>query len=334
MHPLRDHREDAGLTQADLAARAGVSRQLVSAVEAGRHQPRVDAALALARALGVDVATLFGRREQPVDVLTGAPPTPGSVVRTGRVGDLAVVARARVGEDGFEVADAVVGEDGRLEELAGLRPGPVVAGCEPGLVVLEGLLRQAGRGAVGVPAGSAAAAAALAAGRVHAAVVHGPLGRTLPVPPAGTVRRGLATWRTGLAAPTDLARGWWRDALAGRLEVVEREPGAGVQRELERARTAAPGRGPAPVVATHLAAARTAVARGSAGVTIEPAALAVGAAFHPLSVHVAELWVAGDHVDDPGVQELLGLLASRSFRRRLDAVGGYDLSACGTAVAA
>ena len=56
---LHEHRLARGLTQAELAARAGVSRQLVVAVETGVNRPAVDAALGLARALGTTVEELF-----------------------------------------------------------------------------------------------------------------------------------------------------------------------------------------------------------------------------------------------------------------------------------
>jgi DNA-binding transcriptional ArsR family regulator/DNA-binding XRE family transcriptional regulator len=48
-----------GLTQAQLAELAGVSRQLVGAVEADRHLPRVDAAVRLAAALSTTVEELL-----------------------------------------------------------------------------------------------------------------------------------------------------------------------------------------------------------------------------------------------------------------------------------
>ncbi|MBV9534199.1 MAG: helix-turn-helix transcriptional regulator, partial [Solirubrobacterales bacterium] len=56
---LRERRLQCGLSQTELAARAGVSRQLVAAVEAGRNTPAVDAALRLARALATTVEELF-----------------------------------------------------------------------------------------------------------------------------------------------------------------------------------------------------------------------------------------------------------------------------------
>jgi transcriptional regulator with XRE-family HTH domain len=57
---LRVEREKQHLTQTELALAAGVSRGLVSAVEGGRQNPGVDAALAIANVLGLPVELLFG----------------------------------------------------------------------------------------------------------------------------------------------------------------------------------------------------------------------------------------------------------------------------------
>ncbi len=307
-----------------------MSRQLVGAVEAGRHLPRIDAALALADALGVDVGVLFRPGSDPVDVLTGRPPRDGTLVRIGRVGGLTVTAPVRVGADGWDVADGVV-EEGRLVGFGRTAPGPVVAGCEPGLAVIEGLLRERGRGAVAVAASSAAAVRALRAGRIHIAVVHGP---TLSSPAEPEVARfRLTSWQVGLAAPPDADDRWWQAALAGGTPVVQREGGAGVQQAFLRAVGSPSAEIPGPRVATHLEAARRAVLAGLPAVTIEPAALAVGALFHPLELHQAEMWVRVEHVGVRPVAEALDVVADRRFRRRLEGVGGYDLTGMGTRVA-
>lgn len=331
MSSLRRARTAAGLSQAELAARAGVSRQLVGAAEAGRHVPRVDAALAISRALHVDVTALFGTGSRPLDWRTGAVPEEGAVVRVGRVRDQLVTAPSRLGQDGWDVADAVI-EDGALHRLGALADGPVIGGCEPGLELLERLLREDGIGAVSVSCSNAVALAALTAGRLHAAVIHAPTSAH-PVPSVGdVVRYRLASWAVGLAAPAASPRGWWQEALAGRRTVVQREPGAGVQRTFEAARTGAES-APGPQAAGHLEAARMAIATGDPAVTIEPAAIAVGAHFHPLDVHEAQLWVAHDVRDGSAVEAAMQVLLGGRFRSRLSAVGGYDLAACGTRVA-
>lgn len=57
--PLRVYRVAAGLTQAGLAARAGLTRITVSALERGENAPRLATAQALSRALNTDVSALF-----------------------------------------------------------------------------------------------------------------------------------------------------------------------------------------------------------------------------------------------------------------------------------
>ncbi|MGH2842191.1 MAG: helix-turn-helix transcriptional regulator, partial [Solirubrobacteraceae bacterium] len=63
--PVRARRAQLGMTQAQLAAAAGVSRQLVAAVEVGVNTPAVDAALRLAQALRCPAERLFGRDARP-----------------------------------------------------------------------------------------------------------------------------------------------------------------------------------------------------------------------------------------------------------------------------
>jgi putative transcriptional regulator len=58
---VRRARQLAGLTQAELAAAAGVTRQTIVAVEAGDYAPSVYLALALADRLHVSVEELFGK---------------------------------------------------------------------------------------------------------------------------------------------------------------------------------------------------------------------------------------------------------------------------------
>ena len=56
---IREEREALGWTQADLAARIGVSRKTVNTVENGVFVPSTVIALNLAAALNVPVETLF-----------------------------------------------------------------------------------------------------------------------------------------------------------------------------------------------------------------------------------------------------------------------------------
>jgi putative transcriptional regulator len=56
-------RERLGLTQADLAAAAGVAKNTVSRIERGEYEPAVSTFLALAKALGVSLSELAGELE-------------------------------------------------------------------------------------------------------------------------------------------------------------------------------------------------------------------------------------------------------------------------------
>lgn len=304
---------------------------MVGAAESGRHLPRVDAGLALAAALGVDARRLFGPDGLVVDVLSGQGPGEGSAVRMGWVGDRVVSAPARIGGDGWEAADGVV-EDGRVAPFGDVNPGVVVAGCEPGLETLEHLLRHAGGGAMAVATSSAAALDALRGGRVHAAVVHGPV-ESSPLVPSDpeVVRFRLTGWRVGLAISADIESSWWQRVLNGEVAVVQRESGAAVQSTFEAAVGGSTTRGPR--VGGHVVAARHGMAAGLPAVTIEPAALAVGARFHPLDRHEAQLWVGEHWITERAVEQLIDLIASSRFRRRLQTVGGYDLDGIGTRAA-
>jgi putative transcriptional regulator len=65
---VRAARTAARITQAELAADVGVTRQTVVAVEAGDYAPSVYLALAIAQRLGDTVEALFGetsRAERP-----------------------------------------------------------------------------------------------------------------------------------------------------------------------------------------------------------------------------------------------------------------------------
>ncbi|HSV03578.1 MAG TPA: helix-turn-helix transcriptional regulator [Phenylobacterium sp.] len=60
---LKAMRIQAGLTQAELALKVGVTRKTINTVENGVFIPSTVLALSLARALGVTVETLFTLRE-------------------------------------------------------------------------------------------------------------------------------------------------------------------------------------------------------------------------------------------------------------------------------
>jgi putative transcriptional regulator len=56
---IRAVREAAGMTQAELARRVGVTRQTLIAIEQGRYSPSLELAFLIARAFGVGLDDLF-----------------------------------------------------------------------------------------------------------------------------------------------------------------------------------------------------------------------------------------------------------------------------------
>lgn len=335
--PLRERRLQCGLTQADLATRAGVSRQLVAAVEAGRNTPAVDAALGLAHALATSVEQLFA--DTPPDVISalGASMRDGAPLRVGRVADQLVA--AELSDHGIAGAtwarpDGFL-EAGRLRLFAGAIPaGTVLAGCDPALGVAEAMLTGLGpRSLLAISAPTDTALRALAAGSVHAAVVHGPL-HALPDPPIPVTRYHLARWQVGLASAPKLSEHSLEALLRSDAPLAQRDPAAASQQALERARQKAgiePTK-PGPHAAGHLDAARLAATLEGTAVTTEGAAKAFDLRFLPLEEHVVEIWAGKRWQDHPGINALADLLTTNAFTDRVAHFGGYDLAHCGKRV--
>jgi uncharacterized protein len=68
---LRRARSGAGMSQAELAARAGVAQSVISAYEAGRRQPALPTLARLIEAAGYDLAVDIRRRPTHLTKLSG-----------------------------------------------------------------------------------------------------------------------------------------------------------------------------------------------------------------------------------------------------------------------
>jgi molybdate-binding protein/DNA-binding XRE family transcriptional regulator len=125
---LRLARQARGFSQQQLAGMAAVSRQAVSAVEAGHSDPSLRVALAVARALGATVEELFGPGElpPPVDALQVAPLGPeGARVTLAPMGEAFValpLAGATAASAGFLPAGGVAGQPVTGNQPAGNQP--------------------------------------------------------------------------------------------------------------------------------------------------------------------------------------------------------------------
>jgi transcriptional regulator with XRE-family HTH domain len=334
---LRKRRLECGLTQTELAARAGVSRQLIAAVEAGHNTPAVDAALRLALALGTSVEELFAGTPPEIVSALGGRLRDGAPLRIGRVGGRFVAAElADHGIAGASWAkpDGVV-RAGTLRLFPGAMPaGLVLAGCDPALGVAEAMLGGLGPSsllAISAPTGTALRA--LQHAGVHAAVVHG-LPSELPAPPVPVHRLHLARWQVGLAVSPKLRSNSLEAVLRSDAPVAQRDPAAASQQAFVRAAALA-GIVPTPSgprAGGHIDAARIATIREGAAGTTEAAAQAFDLGFFALEDHTVEVWFAERWLDHPGVDALGNLFASSAFTERVGLFGGYDLGRCGDVV--
>jgi putative molybdopterin biosynthesis protein len=334
VHRLRAAREDAGISQRELAERAGVTRAQVGSIEQGRHVPAVDAALRLARALGTTAEALFGSEPQiEAQLATGGRAADGTVVRAATVGDRVVVTPLPPDED----AGAWAGADGTVDGGAlhlfteGSAEGALVLGCDPALRAADAL---GGGRVVGVSATTGQALDALAAGRCHAALVHG-RERHLPKPRTAVARWHVARWRVGIAYHPQLGRTSLESLLDGSLPMVRRQRSAASDQALVRAAKRLGISAPeGPLAGGHIEGARRAAWTSAAAITYEPAADLYGLSFEPLETHVVELWAREEWSAHPGVTELLEVIGSRAFRDRVGAHSGYDLRDSGSRRAA
>lgn len=325
-------RRARGWTQTQLAQRAGVSRQLLSAVEAGRHVPNVTAAIGLASALETTVESLFGPTSAAGD-LEGMAISTGTPVSSARVGaNLVALPTSRDSGAGWDLAESVITPTG-VEHLGAGGPAELLlAGCDPILGVISRLVEHSGHRVLVAPTSTGRSLAALAAARAHGIVVHGRAGE-LPTPPIAVRRWRLANWQVGLAALEAAPR--LETLLEQGVQVVQRDSGAGAQQALERALSSlgSPERLPGPIATGHLdAARRVSLGIGAAGVVMEAAAAAFELAFTPLEEHRVELWIADEWMPLPAVTTLLNVLHGKALPAQLHLLPGYDQTRLGTQI--
>ena len=360
---LRVLRQARGYSQQQLAGMAGVSRQAVSAVEAGHSDPSLRVALALASALGVTVEELFGPGI-PVPVVGARPVAPlggeGARVTLAQVGEsfvaLPLVADSAI-RAGFLPAGGLVAMPSGPAPAAPVRPlGPprptlVVAGCDPALPLLETPLALLDPPVAFSwwPCSSGEALRLAAAGLVHVAGAHllGRSGEYNTGPARQQLSRGgaevfgFASWREGLALRPELAgtvRGLADVAERG-LRLVNREEGAEARRVLDRelgragvAPAALRGYGTRATGHLQVASAITA-GLADAGVASEPAALAYGLGFVPLAEERFDLVIPAAQVGSREADALLKALSSPWVAAQLGSLPGYDAGRCGEHVA-
>ena len=362
---VRSARLARGLSQAQLAAQAGLARQAIGAIEAGLYVPNTLVALSLARALGCGVEALFTlvEEDQPQIVhLADAAESDERRVAIARVRDRWIghpLRPEREIDQGLIAASGLLPDTGRLpageDALAAMLVPREIAsrtalllGCDPSLGLLAAHLsiHQPEVRLVWLSAASEPSLKAIRDGAAHVAGshLHDPETGVYNLPYA---RRALAStcglivafasWEQGFV-PTRNPKSIQsvEDLSRPDVRLINRESGAGSRALLDEllANAGVPQHtiaGYERLAKSHQAVAMT-VALGGAdvGVALRATARALGLAFIPLVEARFDLVVPADHIGHPAVAALLDLLQTRAVRADVRALAGYDADQMGT----
>ena len=362
---LAELRTKRGLGAQQLAAKVGISRQTVYAIEAGTYVPNTAVSLKLALALETTVEEIFqiANEDQVPDEIAEATVlgysesmAPGQPMRLCSVDGHIVAVAPESGGLGLPPADAVLLEVPRngkrnakiriLSDKWKKSPRILLAGCDPSVSLLAQSLQTQGCELVVAYENSSRSLEFLHEGLVHVAGTHlvdKASGKTDLSPITKMFGRttvavfSYAIWEEGLviargnpkriAGIADLAR---KD-----VRFTNREPGAGCRRLLddlllELGIAAKHVKGYERVIAGHFPAARL-VENGEVDCCISTRAVARALAldFIPLAQKPYHLVIRRTKLSYPPIQALLETLGHASFRREVEVCTGYNMRTAG-----
>ncbi|HLJ65032.1 MAG TPA: substrate-binding domain-containing protein [Stellaceae bacterium] len=350
---LETLRRAAGLSQSELARRAGLSRQAMSAIEAGTYQPGVAVALRLARILASSVEELFGdgvgEAPSTIEALwEGGAPIERGRVALGRVAGQVVALALPPAQLRLPAAPGfLVGHEKGAARIETFRSNAeidatlLIAGCDPAAAFIGDSLARERRAETAqiLLRSSAAALAAMLEGRVHVAGVH--LGGDDNLVAVEEILAGrcasvlvhFARWEVGLATPAGnpLGIAGLHDLARPDLRFATREPGAGVRVMIDQ-RLASLGITPVQAIESpgHLEVAAL-IAQGQAdlGVTLRVAAVAYGLHFIALREERYDLVIPEREFAKPPVKAFLETLNAPRFAREVGELCAYDTTDMG-----
>jgi putative molybdopterin biosynthesis protein len=365
---IRNARTARGVSQLELARRAGISRQALGAIESGAYQPGVMVALSLAHELGETVEALFGESDEQlrtrIDVSwsdSEAVPAGGSgcKVALARVAGKIIAVPQPAARLWLSPAAGTVDRVGRTRAAvstywsqAEIDSTLVIAGCDPAVALLADWLarRRSPVTAVALRCSSRKALAMLDRGGAHVAGVHlrDPKSGEYnlksvhdAVGPRPSIVVNFARWELGLAVahgnPFNI-RGF-ADLAQPQLRVVNREIGSGARLALDESLKqlglqSRRIKGYTREVPGHLEVAEgIASSEADAGVTIRVAAEAYGLTFIPLREERYDLVVFEDESGLAPVKAMLDALSSRRFAHEINQLCAYDTDQMGKVIA-
>ncbi|HEY4360189.1 MAG TPA: substrate-binding domain-containing protein [Bryobacteraceae bacterium] len=357
-------RQKRGLSAAELARTAEVTRQTIYAIEAGSYVPNTALALKLARALEVTVEDLFtlagdstapDLRSETAAVLPGTPvPEPGQPVQLCRVDKRLFASSPSPVPWYFPASDAVVSAipargKAKVQVFHAedtFRNRILVAGCDPAISVLAHNVLSAGIELVLAHRNSSQSLALLKEGFVHVAGTHlrddstgesnvSAIDKLFPRASVAVV--SFAVWEEGVLTARGNPKGirGIEDFARADVRIVNRESGAGSRQLLDAhlKRLGIPVRkvkGYDQEAQGHLPAAwQVQSGNADACIATRASARAFGLGFLPLVSERYDLVIRREQMDSPGIQALLDTLSRSSFRREIESLGGYDTRASG-----
>jgi len=368
---LAELRAKRGLGAAELAAKVGVSRQTVYAIEAGTYVPNTAVSLKLARSLDTTVEELF-----QIEPEVQAPDEVAEATLLGDTQSMAVGQPLRLcGVDGNLVAvapesggwglpsvDAVLLEpvrNGKSAAKAKVRilgdkwrktTRILIAGCDPSVSILAQSLQAQGCELVVAFENSSRSVEFLRDGLVHIAGTH-LVYKATGVADLSPITKmfgrnsvavfSYAIWEEGLVTAQDNPKRIVGIADLARKSVrfTNREVGAGCRRLLDdllRKHGISPKqvKGYEQITAGHLPAARL-VQSGKVDCCISTQAVARALAldFIPLARKPYHLVIRNAQLNHPPIQTLLSTLEHATFRREVESCTGYSMRTAGDRLA-
>jgi molybdate-binding protein/DNA-binding XRE family transcriptional regulator len=360
---LQTIREQRGIAAAALAAQVGISRPTIYAIEAGTYTPNTSVALNLARALECRVEDLFSldadmpAAPQPVKVKflsSGAAPQEDQPLQLCKVGDAIVGVPATNRENYLPDVDGIIARIGpnkagvMVSPVADLNVGKriIVGGCDPATTILGAQLGRFGFDVIASSCPSRCALERLKAGLIHIAGchLHDPETDEYNLPFVNRLFKKsevrvvtYVTWEQGLVVHQGNPKAIHsaKDLARKNVRLINREKGSGARELLDRGLREAG-------VSSRRVLGYDAVARGHI-----PAALAVsnseadcciatrsaaryfGLEFVPLASERYDFVVLKRYWDMPVIQAFFEELSRSQFRRKLEAITGYDTTRAG-----
>jgi molybdate-binding protein/DNA-binding XRE family transcriptional regulator len=346
LNPVQARRLARQWSQADLAARAGISRAAVSAIEGERLSPSVATALTLAAVFECSVEELFRRggasqSHESKPAWAWIPHGESSRYWEAEIGHRRLLYPVEAmtlnptPHDGIW-QNGVLRDSGSTAETT-----LVMASCDPaaGLLAAE-YARASGFRLLVFPRGGRAALELLRQKLVHVAGLHYST-KEAPERNAETVRSQfggdcrllrVAKWESGIALASD-DRSRSTESVARRgLRWAARESGSAARECLDGllGKRQFAGR----EVNGHAAVAE-AVRAGwaEAGVCVQFSAVEAGLNFLPVRSETLDLCFPAAFQHDPRIQALVRLLRGRACRRLISELPGYDARETGEMLA-